>query len=134
MPGVILVLALVAGTAQQPPQVAPICRATPSLVPVEAPDALPKCPASVTLPKPTKERHPQYTRETMRQRVQGTVELDLVVRADGKVGDVRVAKTLHPELDESAVRTVRQWEFAPAKLEGKAVPVVVRIEMTFTLR
>jgi len=37
-------------------------------------------------------------------------------------------------LDRAAVNTVKQWRFAPGTRDGKAVPVVVEIEMQFTLR
>ena len=29
---------------------------------------------------------------------------------------------------------VKQWQFKPAMLKGEAVPVIVQIEMTFTLK
>ena len=37
-------------------------------------------------------------------------------------------------LDGAAVNAVKQWRFAPGSRDGKAVPVVVEIEMNFTLR
>ena len=139
MTGVMLVLALAAGL-QEPPaiartneaQKAAACRA--SKTGDLTPDSVPACGPDVTLPRPTKERRPQYPSNAMRERVQGWVEMEVVVKDDGKVGAVRMIKTLHPELDEAAIEAVRQWEFEPAKRAGKAIPVMVNIEMTFRLR
>lgn len=36
--------------------------------------------------------------------------------------------------DEEAVKTVKQWRFAPGKKDGVAVPVLLEVEMTFTIR
>ena len=36
-------------------------------------------------------------------------------------------------LDEEAVTCVKQWQFIPGMRDGTAVPVLVTIEMTFTL-
>ena len=66
----------------------------------------------------------------MRDGVQGGVNLECVVLTDGTVGDVRVTKPLHPELDEAAMRTLRQWVFKPGTKDGVAVPVQIEVEMT----
>jgi hypothetical protein len=55
-------------------------------------------------------------------------------------GLLRILKPYHPpsapldpDLDRSAVATIRQWRFAPATLKGSPVPVVVEVEMSFTI-
>jgi TonB family protein len=48
------------------------------------------------------------------------------------VGDVSITEGLNEALNVEAVRTVRQWTFTPGQRDGKAVPVQVEIEMTFT--
>jgi len=37
-------------------------------------------------------------------------------------------------LDDEAVKALKQWRFSPGTKDGKPVPVVVELEMTFTLR
>jgi len=37
-------------------------------------------------------------------------------------------------LDEEALKAVRQYKFAPAMLEGIAVPVPLTVEISFNLR
>lgn len=86
------------------------------------------------VPKLIKEVKPFYSIEALHQRkVAGVVGLEVVVLTDGSIGSVRVAKPLDPDLDRSAVATIRQWRFAPATLKGSPVPVVVEVEMSFTI-
>ena len=37
-------------------------------------------------------------------------------------------------LAETCIKTVKQWQFTPGTKDGVAVPVLVDVEMTFTLR
>ena len=37
-------------------------------------------------------------------------------------------------LDQEALKTVRLWRFAPGTMAGQPVPVLVEIELAFTLR
>ena len=82
------------------------------------------------------EKKPEYTSEAMRAKVQGTVEVEAVVNDDGSVGKVRIVRSLDDRfgLDQKAVEAVRQWRFRPGTRFGKSVPVLVLIELTFTLR
>jgi TonB family protein len=72
----------------------------------------------------------------MRAKVQGVVWLECVVLPDGSVGDVRVSRSLDPVfgLDQEAVKAARQWRFMPGSKQGEPVPVLITIELTFTLR
>jgi periplasmic protein TonB len=87
-------------------------------------------------PKLLVEVKPSYTAEAMRAKIQGVVTLEAVVNPDGSVGNVSVIRSLDQTfgLDEEAKRTVRRWRFAPGTRFGQPVPVLVEIEMTFTLR
>jgi protein TonB len=64
------------------------------------------------------------------------VELRAVVHIDGRVGDVWIVRSLDRTfgIDDEAVRTVKQWRFAPATQNGRPVTVVVPIELRFTIR
>ena len=87
-------------------------------------------------PKVVFEKKPEYTSEAMRAKVQGTVEVEAIVNDDGSVGQVRIVRSLDDRfgLDQKAVEAVRLWKFAPGTRFGKPVPVLVMIELTFTLR
>jgi TonB family protein len=93
-----------------------------------------KVGGDVVAPRVMKEVKPLYPADVMRARVSGEVALDCVVLPDGTVGDARVVRSVHPELDTEALKAIRQWRFAPGTKDGKAVPVQVTITMTFTFK
>jgi TonB family protein len=92
--------------------------------------------AGVVSPRLIKEVKPKYTAAAMAAKIAGLVSMEVIVEADGTVGEVRVKRSLDREfgLDDEAVRTVKLWRFAPGRKDGVAVPVLVEIEMTFSLR
>jgi TonB family protein len=54
-----------------------------------------------------------------------------VVSSKGIPKDPRVVKGLDKDLDESAVKAVKEWLFAPAQKDGKAVAVRVSVQIEF---
>jgi TonB family protein len=92
--------------------------------------------SGIELPRLLREVKPQYTADAMRAKIQGTAVLDCVVTAEGTVGECRIARSLDSSfgLDQEAVKAAKQWRFAPGKRLGQPVPVLVTIELTFTLR
>ncbi len=90
----------------------------------------------VSTPQLLREVKPDYTVEAMRAKVQGVVLLECVVLPDGTVGDTRVVKSLDDVfgLDAQAIKAAKQWKFLPGRRFGEPVPVLVTIELTFTLR
>ncbi len=92
--------------------------------------------AGIELPRQLRAVKPQYTADAMRAKIQGTAVLDCVVQADGNVGECEIVRSLDSTfgLDQEAVKAARQWKFIPGKRFGQPVPVLVTIELTFTLR
>lgn len=89
----------------------------------------------VKAPVLIKEVKPQYTRGAMERRVEGNVELIVIVQKDGTVGEeVRVTKSLDAELDQAAVDAAKQWRFRPGTKDDKPVDVEVNLEMSFRLK
>jgi len=80
-------------------------------------------------------KQPQYTSAAMRAKLQGDVELQAVIMPDGTVGEVRIVKSLDAVtgLDDQAVQAVKQWLFKPGQLNGRPVPVIVTLHLTFRL-
>lgn len=65
---------------------------------------------------------PPYPGLARRLGEEGEVRLDIQVRQDGSVGEVRLKKSSgSPSLDETAIETVKKWRFKPATLDGKPV-------------
>lgn len=90
----------------------------------------------VSWPQLLREVKPNYTADAMRARVEGMVELEIVVMPDGTVGRVRVTRSLDGTfgLDEEAIRAVRLWRFDPARQKGRPVAARVGVELSFRLR
>jgi protein TonB len=90
----------------------------------------------VTLPAVVTSVRAAYTPEAMEAHIEGTVLLECVVRAEGTIADVRVARSLDSVygLDTQAVNALKQWTFTPGTKDGKAVAVRVQISMKFALR
>jgi periplasmic protein TonB len=85
-------------------------------------------------PRLVREVKADYTDEARRRGVSGDVLLEIVVRADGGVGDVRIVRGLGAGLDQRAVQAVRQWRFEPARRRGAPVDVLVEVAVEFLLR
>jgi TonB family protein len=78
---------------------------------------------------------PAYTAGALRAKIEGIVLMHCVVKTDGTVGAARVFKSLDSVhgLDTSALQALKQWRFAPGTKEGVAVPVLVFVEMSFSI-
>jgi protein TonB len=81
-----------------------------------------------------REVKPIYTEEGRQRAVEGDVVLEVVVRADGRVGAVRLVQGLGAGLDQRAIEAVRQWAFTPARRLGTPVDVLVEVAVEFRLR
>lgn len=90
--------------------------------------------AGITPPSLLHEVRADYTEDARRLGIEGEVVLEIVVRSDGSVGDVKVLNGLRGGLDRRAMDAVRQWRFAPARRYGTPVDVVVEVAVEFKLR
>ena len=90
--------------------------------------------SGITPPGLLREVKPEYTQEGRRRGTEGDVVLEIVVRRDGSVGEVKILQRLGSGLDERAVDAVRQWRFSPARRYGTPVDVVVEVAVEFRLR
>ena len=94
--------------------------------------------SAVTNPEVIYEKKPAYTAEAMRAKIQGAVEIEAIVRANGTLDSARVVRSLDKMygLDQKALEAVRLWRFKPGVLKatGQPVDIMVTIELTFTLR
>jgi protein TonB len=90
--------------------------------------------SGVTPPGLLREVRPDYTEDARRRGIEGDVVLEIVVRADGTVGNVTVLQGLGGGLDRRAIDAVRQWRFSPARRFGTPVDVMVEVAVEFSLR
>lgn len=78
---------------------------------------------------------PPYPPLAVRMRLEGKVTLLAEVLPDGKAGRVAIETSSgHEMLDQSALQTVKQWQFSPARKDGVIITQVVRIPITFNLK
>ena len=86
-------------------------------------------------PRPLKRVDPQYTRDALAARIQGTVWLDGTVEIDGTVSDMVVIRSLDDKLglDKAAMDALRQWRFAPGSRDGKPIRTRVSLEFAFSM-
>jgi TonB family protein len=79
---------------------------------------------------------PRYTKAALAAKIQGPVLLTGVVEADGTIDHLVVRRSLDPRygLDDEAIAAAKTWRFTPGTLDGQPIPVLVSLELTFTLK
>jgi protein TonB len=92
--------------------------------------------ADVTMPVEIRKGSPQYTPEAMRARAQGAIMVECLVQTTGVCANIRVKQSFNPTfgLDQEAIKAATQWRFRPGMRRGEPVPVLVTMEIAFTLR
>ena len=77
----------------------------------------------------------QYPANAAKNNVEGRVILQFVVEKDGQIGDVKVARSVDPELDAEALRVVKSMpNFIPGRQDGKPVAVWYTLPINFKLQ
>jgi len=94
-------------------------------------EAAPETSEIIAAPKPVRQVVPAYPEDLRRQGIRGEVELQVAVDEDGEVAGLKVTKSVHPYLDYAAVQALRQWRYVPTIRDGKRVPVVMTVVVTF---
>lgn len=65
---------------------------------------------------------PAYPNLSRRLGEKGTVLLEILILADGTVGEVRIKQSSgYKRLDDTAVKAVKRWRYTPAKRGGEAI-------------
>ena len=90
---------------------------------------------SVTPPRVLVQVSPKYTDDALFRKIQGTVEMELVVTKDGRPANIRIIRSLDPGgLDEVAIAAVERWRFEPGRLAGAPVNVLVTVMLDFLIQ
>ena len=82
---------------------------------------------------PTKVKHvsPKYPIDAIEAGIEGVVIVEARIEADGRILNARVIRSASL-FDQPALDSVLQWEFAPALMNGVAVPVLITVTFRFT--
>ena len=75
----------------------------------------------------------KYTEEARQNKVQGTVVLNVVFTADGRITNIKVVRGLPDGLTEKAIEAAQKIRFQPAVKAGQPVSVRGTLEFTFNL-
>src|SRR5687768_7365508 len=93
------------------------------------PDAEPS--NGVRAPRPFRRPKPPYPDAAAHDRVEATVDVLVDIDANGKVGQIEIARWAGYGLDESVINTVKQIDFFPAMRDGVAIPMRVLLRYNF---
>ena len=79
------------------------------------------------------QRNVRYPAAAQQAGIQGKVEVEFTVKKDGSVSDVKVIRSVNPELDAEAVRVISAMpKWKPGEQRG--TPVDARFEMPIVFR
>ena len=76
---------------------------------------------------------PRYTADARKNRVEGVVEISLIVTSAGKVKVLHARKKLPDGLTEQALKAAKKIKFHPATVDGKAVSTFLIAHYNFAL-
>ena len=101
----------------------------------ETVEQMPEYPGGVVEMTKFLQRNIQYPANAAKNEVEGRVILQFVVEKDGQIGDVKVVRSVDPELDAEAMRVVKSMpNFIPGRQDGKPVAVLYTIPISFKLQ
>jgi TonB family protein len=94
-------------------------------------------------PRIVKQTQPRYPTHAFQVGAYGTVLIEFVIDAKGRVRDPKVIPPKGPpradlaraveELNAAALETVRKWRFKPAQKDGQPVATVARAPVSFKI-
>jgi TonB family protein len=105
---------------------------TAHVVPAAAPAAPLPIGGRIGMPHRLVHAQPVYPTIARTGRVQGTVEVAIIIDAAGNVEQATVVRSI-PQLDGAALDAVRKWKYSPTIVNGVAVPVTMVVHVTFAL-
>jgi protein TonB len=83
-------------------------------------------------PRPIKLTKPQYPQEAFVKKIEGTVIVEILIDATGRVIRARIIQSV-PALDKAAIQTVYQWVFSPAMKHGQPVATIANAPVAFRI-
>jgi len=75
---------------------------------------------------------PDYPDAARRAHIQGSVTLETLIGANGRVQQVTPVSG-NPQLADAAINAVRQWRYKPFTVDGRKVPIRTQVNVTFML-
>jgi len=88
----------------------------------------------IIMPTPIRRITPIYPEQCKKDKIEGTVVLEIKIDAEGNVIDSKILKSVHPDIDKAAIEAIKKWKYEPVLKNGKPVPVVFGVTINFWLR
>ena len=66
-------------------------------------------------------------------KLEGSVVIEATIDENGAVRNAHVIQS-QPLLDQAAINAVSQWKYAPTRLNGVAVPVILTVTVVFAMK
>lgn len=76
-----------------------------------------------------------YPEEAKKNGISGRVKVSFTVSEEGKLTNVKVLESLHPLLDQEAVRVIQSApdKWMPGRMTGRGEPVPISVSFTFPI-
>ncbi len=92
-------------------------------------------PSAESIPlRPSVLVRPAFPEVCLEKGIQGLVKTELQVDEAGKVVEVRILESLHPELDLATLAALQQWKYKPQIKEGKPASATYKVDVHFRLK
>ena len=76
----------------------------------------------------------KYPATAMRNGIEGVVNVEFMVQPDGSIGTIKIQRMVDPDLEQEAIRLVKNMPaWPPAEKGGAAVAEPVVVPVNFTL-
>ena len=105
----------------------------PDTPPPQGPVTPVRASTLVTPPVKIRDASPAYPEVPRLARVEGQVVIEALIGMTGDVVETRVLRST-PMFAEAALAAVRQWKYRPTLINGRPVPVVLTVTVTFRLQ
>lgn len=77
----------------------------------------------------------QYPPQAKENDIEGVVTVSFVVKADGSIGTIKIARLIDPDLEQEAIRIVKKMPaWVPADKGGAPVESTAEINIPFQLK
>lgn len=84
-------------------------------------------------PRKLKDVRPDYPPALENSGIEGEVVIEGIIGTDGRMKDMRVIESPHPELERAALDAVGEWEFTPTTLNGRTIETRISVSVGFGL-
>lgn len=86
------------------------------------------------MPRFIRQVEPVYPKTLQLQGISGKVKLSILIDSKGKVREIKILKSKHPEFSKAAIEAINNSSFMPAEINGKSVATRYKTSINFGLR